>query len=290
MNRLEVLFIRTIKATEPWKRISHIGGRYGNYHWLHTIEEATSNYLNRTFSYYIDIRGDKHNLIIQRTKDREHYFKTKCDAELHSNLLMLEEFAYSGEIIETSELLQLIKGQTHSSHMKRSGSMSINIPDDVACEIELVSAERFIKQLNEDQHLNNFDNPFCEKASLKNSMACSQDGFLCVLSGKWANGMNIMSKSEFSRVVEYYNYTIGRNQLPNEIKKIPRTMASTEFVRYTFYLLWKKNKTLNRTVAINFLHAVFDQFSNIELSTTIRKFSSKFKGYEDFVESLSKGE
>lgn len=281
MKRLQVLFIKKTMAAEPYKRISHIGGKHGNYYWLHAINVATSNYLNGTFSYYIDINGGTQNLIIQRTKDNELYFKTKC-GEQQFDLLTLEEFTHSEETVETKELLQLIQSQKYSPNKKKPGSISICIPDHVAYEIELVSGERFIKQLNEDEYLNNNSNTSCGKEDSKIADVHNTCEDLSVLSGSWTKGTPIMSKNEYNQVVEYYKYTTEYKELPSNIKRVARTQATNEFIRYTFYLLWKTSKSIDRKLATKFLHAVFEQFSNTEITTTDSKFSTKFNGYEDF--------
>jgi len=92
----------------------------------------------------------------------------------------------------------------------------------------------------------------------------------------------IMSQSNFELLMRYTNYLIEHESLNDNIQPIPQIEISNEFLRYTFYLIHKELFGTKRIkqIFIDFLHAVFSQFKNIEKSTTKTKFSVSPKSYD----------
>ena len=79
---------------------------------------------------------------------------------------------------------------------------------------------------------------------------------LACLKGKWKN-TKIMSDEDHQRLIDDTIYLLEHNTIPLNIVKIPPTSISTEFLRQTYYRLWKKNNTTDREKFVRFLHKVF---------------------------------
>ena len=109
------------------------------------------------------------------------------------------------------------------------------------------------------------------------------------------SGMNIqqekiMSAENFSRMINYTFHLIETDDIPADIKKIPQISVSNEFVRYTYYCIHKALYGTHRIHPswIEFLHAVFTQFSNTSPNTTRTKFSKKPPMYESDMITMSR--
>ena len=91
-----------------------------------------------------------------------------------------------------------------------------------------------------------------------------------------------MKEEDYSRLISYVDDFITNEQFPKNIQLIS-TYTSIEFLRYTFYLIYKdlNLKTPARSEWVKFLHAVFSQFSKTETDTTSKKFSTKPSFYDD---------
>jgi len=91
-----------------------------------------------------------------------------------------------------------------------------------------------------------------------------------------------MEDVDFERLIEYTEYLIKNDALPNSVKAIPHINISNEFIRYTFYLIHKRIYGTNRIkpIFIDFLQTVFTQFKNTNYSTTKTKFSVKPPQYD----------
>ena len=108
------------------------------------------------------------------------------------------------------------------------------------------------------------------------------------LSGKW-QGKDIMPRKDFEKLLDYVQHLLETGTLPKDIKCMQRTNISGKFIRYTFYLLHKRNKSqISKEKFITFLHAVFSEFENCAKSTTSGKFSCYENGnYKSDKESIT---
>lgn len=106
---------------------------------------------------------------------------------------------------------------------------------------------------------------------------------LAPLSGLNPSKQAIISRVDFERLITYTDYLVFNNTLPAEISTIAQTGISNEHVRYTFYRLHKElfGTRQIRPAFIDFLHAVFTQFSGTAKTTTKSKFSTPPKSYEN---------
>jgi len=98
----------------------------------------------------------------------------------------------------------------------------------------------------------------------------------------------IMSADNFSRMINYTFHLIETDDIPPNIKKIPQVGVSNEFIRYTYYSIHKALYGTHRIHPswIEFLHAVFTQFSNTNPSTTRTKFSKKPPMFESDMSNM----
>ncbi len=105
------------------------------------------------------------------------------------------------------------------------------------------------------------------------------------LSGCNLSGEKIMSDKDYISLLGYIDEFITNGQIPQNITKI-KTNTTIEYLRYTFYLIYKDLKNPTRAEWINLLHAIFFQFINTETSTTTKKFSTPPHLYEDDIKTI----
>jgi len=80
--------VRCIKQTH--KSISHIGGPNGDgTSWKMTFEEAVGNIKADKFSFYINHKGNKTDIVLALSSAGKEYLKTTKDIDEPENLLML---------------------------------------------------------------------------------------------------------------------------------------------------------------------------------------------------------
>lgn len=147
----------------------------------------------------------------------------------------------------------------------------------------LPSYEKFLSWLN--QRKNELENSSPESPSFKSRPVLQTDtieqqkniakDYLKFLSGINIHGHKIMETEQFEKLIDYTNYLIENDQLPNPIKPFSKINISNEFLRYTFYLIHRELYGTRpiKDVFIDFLHDVFSQFKNTAKSTTKTKFS-----------------
>lgn len=110
------------------------------------------------------------------------------------------------------------------------------------------------------------------------------------LSGYNLKNEKIMPDDNFARLSNYIAALIDNGTLPANIQPIPQTGVSSEYLRYTFYLIHKELYTTRpiRPEWIDLLHAVFVQFNNSEKETTRKKFSKKPDHYDSDIATFTK--
>ena len=102
------------------------------------------------------------------------------------------------------------------------------------------------------------------------------------LSGLSTQHQPIMPVEDFNRLIEYTIVLVKSNTLPVDIKPIGQTGISNEHIRFTFYRLHRDlfgTRRINMNF-IEFIHAVFTQFSGTDRGTTKQKFATSPKSYE----------
>ncbi len=111
---------------------------------------------------------------------------------------------------------------------------------------------------------------------------------------KHFNGHNvhqdkIMNEPDFNRLLEYTYYLIEHEQLPTEIKQIPKIQLSANHIRYTYYLMHQSffGTTEIKPIWIDFLQKIFFQFSKQEWRTIKTKFSVKPSKYNHDIKVMN---
>ena len=109
------------------------------------------------------------------------------------------------------------------------------------------------------------------------------------LSGCNLHDEKIMSDEDYISLLGYVDEFITNGQIPQNITTI-NTYTTIEYLRYTFYLIYKDLNLKNPTRAewVDLLHAVFSQFENTEIPTTNKKFSTKPNLYESDTKTIIK--
>jgi hypothetical protein len=100
----------------------------------------------------------------------------------------------------------------------------------------------------------------------------------------------IMSDDDFARLTTYIFLLIDTGTVPPNIQPISQTGTTSEYLRYTFYLIHKELYTTRpiRPEWIDLLHAVFTQFQDVEKETTRKKFSAVPQHYETDIKEIVK--
>lgn len=165
--------------------------------------------------------------------------------------------------------------------------------EQAADSIKSSAADALIKELNNTKPEQSTFLPF-PPAAAPPPATIDKNQFikdtLQPLSGKWwSNENKIMSATEYERVLTYTIYLIEKKALPKKIMKISRTAATSEFIRYTYYLLYRHTrKAIPRILYCEFIHKTFDQFGSLEIQSITKHFST-FAGddYSDIVKLIA---
>jgi len=99
---------------------------------------------------------------------------------------------------------------------------------------------------------------------------------IAFLSGYNRMNEKIMSNDDFAQLTTCICSLIDTGTVPTDIQPISQTGATSEYLRYTFYLIHKELYTTRpiRHEWIDLLHTVFTQFQDVEKETTRKKFST----------------
>jgi hypothetical protein len=96
-----------------------------------------------------------------------------------------------------------------------------------------------------------------ERTSIKEHFEC--------LSGKWKN-IEIMESDEYSRLIDYAEFTYQNGQLPDNVQSIKKgtSLMPELFLRHTIYLFWKKEFKTNpkhrQALWISFYKTIFPSY------------------------------
>ena len=92
----------------------------------------------------------------------------------------------------------------------------------------------------------------------------------------------IMESGDFIRLIEYTDYLVLNDKLPENIIKIKKVNISIEHIRFTFYRLHKEVFATRKIhdSFVTFLHAAFGILDNTSIATTKAKFSTRPSSYE----------
>jgi hypothetical protein len=89
----------------------------------------------------------------------------------------------------------------------------------------------------------------------------------------------IMLDEQFNLMIEYVDYYVENNTIPQNIKKLDSLNISNNLLRFTFWVLHKKLYTTNsiRQEFIQLIKQIFSDFDNWEVNTLKIKFGNKDK-------------
>ncbi|MCC7432079.1 DUF3892 domain-containing protein [Candidatus Peregrinibacteria bacterium] len=89
---VQILCINKDDRKNPYERITHIGGKNVNGNrWKMTQQQAISDIKSGKYSFYVEVRGDRADVIVARSRFGNDYIKTVSDGDEPNNLLSLPE-------------------------------------------------------------------------------------------------------------------------------------------------------------------------------------------------------
>jgi hypothetical protein len=113
---------------------------------------------------------------------------------------------------------------------------------------------------------------------------------IAFLAGYNRKNEKIMIDDDFARLTTYIYSLIDTGTLPTNIQPISQIGTTSEYLRYTFYLIHKDLYTTRpiRPEWIDLLHASFIQFKDVEKETIRKKFSTKPTHYDSDIQEIEK--
>lgn len=87
--------IRCINKTDrdsSWERITHVGGvNSDGTRWRQTQEQTFREIEDRSWEFYVEVRGDRVDVVVATSRYGNKYIKTVADGDQPNNLLSLPE-------------------------------------------------------------------------------------------------------------------------------------------------------------------------------------------------------
>lgn len=89
---VQILCINKDDRNNPYERITHIGGKNSNGdRWKMTQQQAISHIKSGKYQFYVEVGGDRADVIVARSRFSNDYIKTTSDGDEPNNLLSLPE-------------------------------------------------------------------------------------------------------------------------------------------------------------------------------------------------------
>ena len=89
---IQILCINKNDRNNPYERITHIGGKNSNgTRWKMTQQQAISDIKSGKYQFYVEVGGDRVDVIVAKSRFGNEYIKTTADGDEPNNLLSLPE-------------------------------------------------------------------------------------------------------------------------------------------------------------------------------------------------------
>lgn len=89
---MQIRCVNKRDRTSAWERITHVGGLYSNgTRWKQTQEETIREIENGSWTFFVEVRGDRVEVVVAKSAAGNKYIKTRADGDQPNNLLSLPE-------------------------------------------------------------------------------------------------------------------------------------------------------------------------------------------------------